>query len=155
VLRNTNGDEVVAESILKETLYWASQEPERYPQRTSAVRPWLILTARNVLRDRERQAQAGHDDRPPTSRPAQRPAGGAPATTIVAAMQELATEHRELIVRTFYGGASLEEVAAERGVPVAKIKTDLFYAMHTLRAVLDKQVTDRHGIHSTEQRRTG
>src|SRR3982751_961528 len=49
VLRLTDGDRAAAESVLKETLYRAAQDPSRYPQRTSAVRPWLVLTARTVL----------------------------------------------------------------------------------------------------------
>jgi len=153
LLRNTDGDEAVADSVLKETLYRASQEPGRYPRRASAVRPWLVLTARNVLRDGERHAPAGHDDRPMPARPATglpperspQPIGPVPATTIVAAMQELPVEHRELIVQTFYGGASLEDVATDRGVPVATVKSDLFFAMRALRTVLDQQVTERHG----------
>jgi RNA polymerase sigma-70 factor (ECF subfamily) len=155
VLRNTHGNEAVAYSVLKETLYRAAQEPGLYPRHAAAVRPWLILTARHVLHDGERHAPAGHGDRPPTQisvpvgsserRPAQRPAVGPPATTVVAAMKELTTEHRELIIRTFYNGDSLEAVAADRGVPVTKIKLDLFVAMRTLRAVLDRQVTGRHG----------
>jgi RNA polymerase sigma-70 factor (ECF subfamily) len=155
LIRNTDGDEAVADSVLKETLYRASQEPGRFPRRASAVRPWLVLTARNVLRDGERREPAGHDDRPPTAassagspapRPLKRPAGSVPATTIVAAMQELPVAHRELIIQTFYGGASLEDVAADRGVPVATVKSDLFFAMRALRTVLDQQVADRHGV---------
>jgi RNA polymerase sigma-70 factor, ECF subfamily len=161
LLRNTDGDESVADSVLKETLYRASQEPGRYPRRASAVRPWLVLTARNVLQDGERHEPAGHDDRPaghddrplaaassagsPAPRPLKRPPGSVPAITIVAAMQELPAAHRELIIQTFYGGASLEDVATDRGVPVAAVKSDLFFAMRALRAVLDEQVTDRHG----------
>jgi RNA polymerase sigma-70 factor (ECF subfamily) len=51
VLRLTNGDEAGADSVVKETLYRAAQDPARYPQTDSAVRPWLVLTARTVLRD--------------------------------------------------------------------------------------------------------
>jgi RNA polymerase sigma-70 factor (ECF subfamily) len=154
VLRNTKGDEAVAESVLRETLYRASYDPRRYPRRASAVRAWLILTAYKALRDGERHAPAGHDDRHPGpgrvsagfSEPAPGPADEGHATTVVSAMLELTAEHRELIIQTFYGGASLEEVAADRGAPLAKIKSDLYAAMHALRAVLDRQVAGRHGV---------
>lgn len=166
VMRLTDGDAVVADSVVKETLYRASQDPSRYPQRGSAVRPWLVLTARNVLRDGERHAPAGHDDRPELIRPGSersvpraapaskdpiRPererstVAAAPATTIVAAMQDLSTLHRELLVELFYGGTSLEEAAANRGVPVETVKSGLYFAMRALRAVLDQQITERHG----------
>jgi RNA polymerase sigma-70 factor (ECF subfamily) len=153
VLRYTGGDEAAAGPVLEETLFRAAHEPGRYPRRALAVRPWLMLTARNVLRDGERHAPAGHDDRPAApanvARPPRTPgpADPVPATTVVAAMRELAPESRDLIVQTFYGGASLEDLAAARGVPVAKIKSDLFFAMRAVRAVLDQQVADRHGVH--------
>jgi RNA polymerase sigma-70 factor (ECF subfamily) len=137
VLRLTDGDEAAAESLLKETLYHAAQDPSRYPQRPSAVRPWLVLTARTLLRDSARTA--GHDDRPPARLPDQ-PAAG---TTIVRAMDDLATAHRDILVELFYQGVSLEDAAAARGVPVDTLKSRLYFAMRSLRVVLDQQLTDR------------
>jgi RNA polymerase sigma-70 factor (ECF subfamily) len=149
VLRLTEGDIAVADTVVKETLYRAAQEPANYPQRPSAVRPWLVLTARHVLRDGERYAPAGHDDRPDSSRSPQarapQPAARLPATTIVAAMEDLSSLHRELLVELFYGGVSLEDAAADRGVPVETVKSRLYFAMRALRVVLDQQVADRHG----------
>ena len=143
VLRLTDGDEAETDSIIKETLYRAAQEPALYPERPSAVRPWLVLTARNVLRDGARYAPAGHDDRPfwPQSHASDPPV---PATTVVAAIDELPATHRKLIVELFYGGVSLEDAAADRDVPVETIKYRLYFAMRALHTVLDKQVAERH-----------
>ena len=142
VLRLTDGDEAMTESVVKETIYRAGQDPSRYPQRPSAVRPWLVLTARTVLRDGERLAPAGHDDRP-----ASWPAGErstAPVTTVVRAMDEMGGTHRDIFVELFYRGVSLEEAAQVRGVPVETVKSRLYHAMAALRIVLDQQVADRH-----------
>ena len=133
VERLTEGDESATDSVVKETLYRASQDPSRFPQRPSAVRPWLVLTARTVLRDGDRQAPAGHDDRPAV--PVERT-----ATTVVRAMDDLAGTHRDILVELFYRGVSLEEAARVRGVPVETIKSRLYFAMRALRVVLDKQV---------------
>jgi RNA polymerase sigma-70 factor (ECF subfamily) len=135
--------------------------PRRYPQSPAAVRPWLVLSALSVLHDGERHAPAGHDDRPPApERPAADPAASdpaapepaaadlaaaVPATTIVAAMAELPSQQRELIIELFYRGESLESAAAARDVPVGTLKSRLYYAMRALRAVLDQHV-DRHDI---------
>lgn len=146
ILQITQGDEALADSVLKETLYRVAQEPRRYPQSPAAVRPWLVLTALSVLHDGERHAPAGHDDRPPAadwSPPA--PAPSLPATTIVAAMEELPSQQRELIVELFYRGVSLEAAATDRDVSVETLKSRLYYAMRALRAVLDQHVADRHG----------
>jgi RNA polymerase sigma-70 factor, ECF subfamily len=131
----TGGDEAHTEIIVKETLYRASQDPTRYPQRPSAVRPWLVLIARTALRDGERLAPAGHDDRPdfvPSAVPA--------ATTVLGAMDALADTHRDILVELFYRGVSLEEAAHHRGVPVETVKEWLYHAMRALRGVIDRQV---------------
>lgn len=150
IVRLTEGDEAVADSILTETLHRVAQEPGRYRQRPSAVRPWLMLTARNVLLDGERYAPAGHDDRPYSPRSQQGrspgPAAPTPTTRIVAALEYLPAAQRELIVELFYGTISLEAAAADRGVPVETIKSRLYRAMHALRAMLDQHEGDRPGL---------
>jgi RNA polymerase sigma-70 factor (ECF subfamily) len=146
VLKLTQGDEAMTEPVLKETYYRASQDPARYPHRPSAVRPWLVLTARTVLRDGERLAPAGHDDRPEPWPSGERSTGPAPppAATVVRAMDDLAATHRDIFVELFYRGISLEEAAQVRGVPVETIKSRLYFAMRALRVVLDQQVAERH-----------
>ncbi|UQU66719.1 RNA polymerase subunit sigma [Couchioplanes caeruleus] len=139
VLRLTDGDRAAADSVLKETFYRAAQDPARYPPRASAVRPWLVLTARTVLRDGERSAPAGHDDRP-VAVPAERSPSPLGETTVVGAMNDLADAHREILVELFYRGVSLEAAAAARGVPVATLKSRLYFAMRALRAVLDQRI---------------
>ncbi|MEU8663179.1 hypothetical protein [Actinoplanes philippinensis] len=116
VLRHTGGDETAAGRVLDETLSRAAREPRR----AIGVRPWLLLTARAVLRGPERR---------PTM----------PTAAVVAAMHELAPADRELIVRTLYGGASLEDLAADRRVPVGRIRSDLFFAMRAIRDVLGRR----------------
>ena len=146
VSRLTDGDDALADTVVKETLYRAAQEPERYPQRAAGVRPWLVLIARNVLRDGERHAPAGHDDRPRPSRPAAERSSvrGLPGTTVVAALEDLSGVHRELLVELFYGEVSLEDAAAQRGVPVETVKSRLYFAMRALSTVLDQHLADRH-----------
>jgi RNA polymerase sigma-70 factor (ECF subfamily) len=146
ILQVTQGDETLADSVLKETLYRAAQPPRRYPQSPAAVRPWLVLSALSVLHDGERHAPAGHDDRPPTPEwPTPEPAAAVPATTVAAALRELPSQQRNLIVELFYQGASLESAAADRDVSVETLKSRLYHAMRSLRAALDQQVADRHG----------
>jgi RNA polymerase sigma-70 factor (ECF subfamily) len=127
VLKLTGGDETEADSVLKETLYRAAQDPARFPQTESGVRPWLVLTARMVLRDGER----------PERTPARRP------TTILRALDDLAGVHRDILVELFYRGASLEDAADARGVPVETVKSRLYFAMRALRVALDQQVADQ------------
>ncbi len=135
VLRLTGGDEAEAESILKETFYRAAQEPSRLVQRTSSVRPWLVLLARTAYQDGQRQAPAEVAPAPVRPQPSAE-------TTVVRAMDNLSQVHREILVELFYRGTSLEEAALARGVGVDTVKSRLYYAMRALRIVLDQQVAD-------------
>ncbi|MDT4994445.1 MAG: hypothetical protein QOH97_4337 [Actinoplanes sp.] len=147
VQRLTDGDDALAESIVKETMYRVAQDPSRCPQRSSAIGPWLVLTACNVLRDGQRHAPAGHDDRPDMSRLAAAGSIGAvvPGTTVAGALEGLSEAHRELLVELFYDDVSLEKAAHDRGISVETMKSGLYFAMRSLRAVLDQQLADRHG----------
>jgi RNA polymerase sigma-70 factor (ECF subfamily) len=134
VLRLTGNDVAQAEDIVKETFYRASQEASRLTQRTSSVRPWLVLLARTVFSDEQR--------REPAAQAAER-AGVPVATTVVRAMDNLSRVHREILVELFYRGTSLEEAASAREVDVETIKSRLYYAMRALRIVLDQQASER------------
>jgi len=127
VLRLTDGDEAAADSVVKETLYRAAQDPGRYPQNESAVRPWLVLTARTAMRDAP--AVAG--------RPAVRR-----STTIRQALEELPDFDRDMLVELIYRGVSLEDAAAERGVAVATVRARLDFALQALREALDRRLAD-------------
>jgi RNA polymerase sigma-70 factor (ECF subfamily) len=131
VLRLTDGDQDAAAVVLKETWYRAAQDPSRYPQRASAVRPWLVLTARTVLLDDD-------DDRPA---PSARMSPGRPPTTVRRALDGLAGTHRDILVDLFYRGVSLEAAADAHGVPVETVKSRLYQAMQALSIVLDQQVS--------------
>jgi RNA polymerase sigma-70 factor, ECF subfamily len=127
VLRLTGGDEAGADSVVKETLYRAAQDPARYPQTESAVRPWLVLTARMVLRE-------PREPGPPAPEPVRR------STTVLRALDDLSDVHRDILVELFYRGISLEDAADDHGVPVETVKSRLYYAMRALRVVLDQQI---------------
>ena len=135
VLRLTGGDEAEAESVVKETFYRAAQEPSRLVQRTSSVRPWLVLLARTAYQDGQRRAPAEAVAVPVRPQPSAE-------TTVVRAMDNLSQVHREILVELFYRGISLEEAAHARGVGVDTVKSRLYYAMRALRIVLDQQVAD-------------
>jgi RNA polymerase sigma-70 factor (ECF subfamily) len=60
-------------------------------------------------------------------------------------MAELSGTHRDILVELFYRGVSLEDAAADQGVPVDVVKSRLYHAMRALRALLDQQVGERHG----------
>jgi RNA polymerase sigma-70 factor, ECF subfamily len=125
VWRLAEGNELIAEAILKETLQRVARESGGLPRGSSAVRPLLMLTARNVLRDRERSPV---------------PLPHVPTATMVAAMRDLPAVHRELIVEVVHRGIALQVAAGDRGVSVESIKSRLYFAMEALRNTLERHL---------------
>lgn len=58
---------------------------------------------------------------------------------IVAAVQGLAFEQREVLTLRFYGGHSYEEIARILEIPVGTVKSRLFYAVRACRKTLKEQ----------------
>lgn len=145
VLGLTGGDRALTTDIVKETLYRAAQEPTRLRRRGASVRAWLVVLAGAVFA--EQQQDAASAQAPGRLDPAAVPGrldpaavpGPAASTTILRAMDNLSQVHRDILVELFYAGTSLQEAAAERGVPVETVKSRLYYAMRALRLVLDQQ----------------
>jgi RNA polymerase sigma-70 factor (ECF subfamily) len=127
------GDRVEAQAVVKETWYRVSQEPARVLQRAPSTRAWLIVVARGVF-DEWHHHRSGE-----TSAPA--PPDPSEATTVVGALDNLSRTHRDILVELFYRGTSLEDAAAARGIPVETLKTRLYYAMRSLRVVLDQRAS--------------
>lgn len=138
-LRRLTDDEETATSMLKETMYRALADADSVPRRPSAVRAWLVLIACAALRDGERLAPAGHDDRPVTLMSARmiEPLAPAPATQVERAINNLSPAHRELILDVAYRGKGLEQIAAIREESVPAVKSDLHAAMRFLRKNLE------------------
>lgn len=126
VLGLTRGDRAEAQDIVKETWYRSSQGSAGMGRRGGSARARLIVVARAVFDERSGSRPAVATGKMPGA-----------STTVVRALDELSHQHREILVELFYGGTSLQDAAAARAVPVETVKTQLYYAMRALRAVLD------------------
>ena len=127
----TGGDRAEAKAIVKETWYRVTQEPARVARRAPSTRAWLTVLARGVF-DEWHPRSPDEPFVPSSPTPGQ-------TTTVVQAMESLSRAHREILVELFYRGTSLEDAAAARDVPVETVKSRLYYAMRSLRVVLDQQ----------------
>jgi len=54
------------------------------------------------------------------------------------ALEELSSEHREVVTLTFYSGLSYQEIAEIMDCPVNTVKTRMFHAKQRLRAILEQ-----------------
>jgi RNA polymerase sigma-70 factor, ECF subfamily len=141
VQRLTGGDRQSAEDIVQETLLRAWRHPDALADRP--VRPWLFTVARNLVVDtyrarRARPAETG--DTAIALLPAEDQADRVLESWAVAdALSVLRTEHRQVLVETYYRGRSVAEAAAVLGIPAGTVKSRTFYALRALKLALEER----------------
>jgi RNA polymerase sigma-70 factor, ECF subfamily len=143
---NALRDQVAAEDCLQETFLRAWRSRSQFDGSRGSVRTWLFAIERNViadlLRSRHRQPRAVEDvavvervsiDADPLTR-----------LGIVEALATLTDDHREAVVAVHISGMSYSEYSEVCGVPVATLRTRVFYGLRAMRTHLDEldQVDD-------------
>lgn len=141
VLRLT-GDDEFAHDVVQESLLRAWKNPEILEQGCDASRAWLYTVARNVVIDDRRSARArrevGGGWLPEGSR--SDPTDTALDSWLVTdALAALTPEHRTVIVRAYYMGQSVAELAVELDLPVGTVKSRLHYGLRALRLALQER----------------
>src|SRR3954449_2942199 len=71
------------------------------------------------------------------------------------ALASLSMDHRAVIVKAYYGGLAIAEIAAELDIPPGTVKSRLHYGLRALRLGLQEKGVTRLRIPSTRSSRTG
>ena len=147
----TSIDHARVEDVVQETVLrvW-KQAPE-----VASMRAYLFQTARNILIDMHRAAgrrvtevAEEHDD----AHARRDPLETNPVVEIDRALDQMLVEdalarlqeaHRDVVVRLYYRRLTVAEAAHELGVPEGTVKSRAFYAVRSLRAVLDEMGVTR------------
>jgi RNA polymerase sigma-70 factor (ECF subfamily) len=141
-LRLTGGDRQRAEDIVQETLVRAWRHPQGLDPDRGSVRAWLFTTARHLAIDawRRRSARVTEvsTDHPPEPVIEDETERAVEAWLVAEALRRLSTAHREVLVECFYRGRSVAEAAAMLGVPAGTVKSRTYYALRSLRLVLEE-----------------
>ncbi|HVX69684.1 MAG TPA: sigma-70 family RNA polymerase sigma factor [Mycobacteriales bacterium] len=139
-VRLTGGDRGRAEDVVQETLLRAWRHREALEDARGPIRPWLFTVAHHVAIDAYRAR---------SSRPHE--VGDSVLDVIPAAddidvrldrllvldaLSALSTEHRSVLVETYYRGRSVAEAADALGVPPGTVKSRTFYALRALKLAL-------------------
>jgi RNA polymerase sigma-70 factor (ECF subfamily) len=139
---NALGDRGAAEEVVQEVFLRAWRNAGRYEPQRAAVRTWLFQITRNAIIDARRRASV----RPalPRHEPDADPEGGESLEQamlgwqVAAALERLTPEHRQMIRMAQFRGLSMREIAAHTGLPVGTVKSRTWYALRSLRLVLEE-----------------
>ena len=142
VLRLTGGQTQFAEDVVQEALLRLWRKPEILDQPDDSVRAWLFTVSRNLVIDDRRSARYSREfaTESPPERAASDPYGPAFDKWIVSdALLSLSAEHRRAIVRAYYLGQTVADIAREEQVPEGTVKSRLHYALRALRIALQER----------------
>ncbi|MGV0646222.1 sigma-70 family RNA polymerase sigma factor [Mycolicibacterium sp. XJ2546] len=142
VMRLTRGDRPFAEDVVQESLLRLWRKPEILQQPSESVRAWLFTVARNLVIDDRRSARFARelqtDDVP--ERPSLDAIGPAVDKWILTdALKSLSAEHRSVIVRAYYLGQTVADIAQQEQMPAGTVKSRMHYALRALRIALQER----------------
>ncbi|MFG1932297.1 sigma-70 family RNA polymerase sigma factor [Mycobacterium sp. NPDC048908] len=142
VLRLTRGDMPFAEDVVQESLLRLWRKPEVLQQPPENVRKWLYTVARNLVIDDRRSARYTRELQSEflPEQPSPDAIGPAFDKWILSdALLSLSPEHRSAIVRAYYLGQTVADIAQHEGIPEGTVKSRLHYALRSLRIALQER----------------
>jgi len=139
---NALGERGAAEEIVQEVFLRAWRHAERYDPDRAGVRTWLYQIARHAVIDARRRA-AVRPGPPPTEEPGDAEAPGSLEQAmlgwqVAAALERLTPEHRQMIRMAQFRGLTMREIAEHTGLPLGTVKSRTWYALRSLRLVLEE-----------------
>jgi len=140
---NALGERGTAEEVVQEVFTRAWRHSESYDPSRGSVRTWLYQITRHAIIDARRRAAV----RPALARGDAGEAEGAAGPTIEQAMlgwqvatalERLTPEHRQMIRLAHFQGLTMREIAERCSLPVGTVKSRTWYALRSLRLVLEE-----------------
>ncbi|PRZ17827.1 sigma-70 family RNA polymerase sigma factor [Nesterenkonia sandarakina] len=144
---NALGDRAEAEDCVQEAFIRAWRNRDRYSSSRGSVRTWLFAIERNLVIDSLR----ARSRRPAPSDPEKIEWASEPVTedlviierlVLYESLATLTFEHREVITAVQLDGVGYQELSAQTGVPVATLRTRMYYGLRSLRLALGGNAYD-------------
>lgn len=140
------GDRGGADDVVQETLLRAWRTPRILEQDPASTRSWMFTVARHLVIDDVRSAHRRREiavaETPEVETPDATDALFE-AILIEEALVSLSADHRVVIVRAYFGGATIAELAAELDIPEGTVKSRLHYGLRALRLALQEKGVTR------------
>ena len=140
------GDRADADDVVQETLLRAWRSPRILEQDPATTRSWMFTVARHIVIDEARSAHHRREiamAETPDVVTADQTDTLFEAMLIEEALASLSIEHRTVIVRAYYGGLPIAEIAAELDIPAGTVKSRLHYGLRALRLALQEKGVTR------------
>jgi RNA polymerase sigma-70 factor (ECF subfamily) len=131
---------------VQETLLRAWRSPRILEQDPATTRSWMFTVARHIVIDEARSAHHRREiamAETPDVVTADQTDTLFEAMLIEEALASLSIEHRTVIVRAYYGGLPIAEIAAELDIPPGTVKSRLHYGLRALRLALQEKGVTR------------
>jgi RNA polymerase sigma-70 factor, ECF subfamily len=126
------GDRGAAEEVIEEVFLRAWRHAARYDPEREAVRAWLYQIAGSAIIDARRRGPAAEAESGETLEQAML------GWRVAAALRRLTPEHRQMIRLVQLRGLTMREIAAHTGLPLGTVKRRTWYALRSLRLVLEE-----------------
>jgi RNA polymerase sigma-70 factor (ECF subfamily) len=143
--RRSLGDAGAAEEVVQETFIRAWRARDRFDPSLGTLRTWLFAIARRLVIDHARSRALRQADPLPEEMAG---LGDDVEQAMVGwqveeAIRRLRPEHRQVLIETYYRGRTGRAVAEELGIPEGTVRSRVFYALQSLRLVLEEMGWDR------------
>lgn len=136
------GDRQLAEDVVQETLLRAWRRPNVLDQSETSARAWLFTVARNLVTDHFRSARSRYEigtDAPPERTSEDRIDALLDSWLVSDALAGLSSDHRAVVVRAYYLGQTVAQIASELEIPEGTVKSRLHYALRAMRLALQER----------------
>ena len=140
------GDHAGADDVVQETLLRAWRTPRILEQDPATTRSWMFTVARHLVIDDARSAHSRREiavAETPDVATTDMTDALFEAIIVEEALSSLSTDHRTVIVRAYFGGLPIAEIAAELDIPEGTVKSRLHYGLRALRLALQEKGVTR------------
>lgn len=136
------GNTASAEDIVHDAIVKVLRKPRAYDPKRGTFRAWFATVVRNLAYDQHRRKVETSDAVDPlidaNSNPEQSAISNEQDQLLVTALNDLAQEHREILVLRDYSGFAYDEIARVLNIP----KGTVMSRIHRARSALHKRLVE-------------